>query len=215
MIVDLRLAGRRAVVVGGGRQAARRIRALSGEGCSITVVAAEACPAVQKMAGAGRVRLIRRRVRGAGFIPRMRPHLVVAATGDGALNAEIAAAARRAGALAYRSDDASDSDFANAAVARVGSIRAAIFTGGRSPAVSRRLRIRAERAIRGEITGADSAMAQVQEAARRAARGAIPTQAGRRRYLRRVEEDPEVDRLIRAGRQAAAGRRAVAMLGET
>ena len=66
--------------------------------------------------------------------------LVVAHTGDAALNEAIATDAREAGALAYAHDLPKCSDMAMPALARRGPLVIAISTDGVAPALSRRLR---------------------------------------------------------------------------
>ena len=211
MIVDLRLAGKRALVVGGGAEALRRASQLLREGCEVSVVARSACPGIARLAGEGRIALERRAVRDARLVAGRSPDVVIAATSDAGLNGRLVGAARRRRILAYRSDSAAGSDFAHLAVAEAGPVRVAVSTGGRSPAMARRIRGRIAAALEG-AAGEDGAWLGVLEHARGLARGAVPTQAGRRRYLRAVEGDAAVDRLIRAGRPGGAKRRAAAML---
>lgn len=77
----LDLAGRRAVVVGGGCVAARRIRGLTGAGADVEVIAPEVCGTLRAMIDDGHVRWTPRRYR-PGDLMRPEPAwLVHTATG--------------------------------------------------------------------------------------------------------------------------------------
>jgi precorrin-2 dehydrogenase / sirohydrochlorin ferrochelatase len=66
--------------------------------------------------------------------------LVVAATDDPAVNAQVSVDARRAGVLVSVVDNPRESDFIVPAIVRRGDLVLAISTGGRSPALARHLR---------------------------------------------------------------------------
>ena len=66
--------------------------------------------------------------------------LVVADSGDPALDRRIAADARAAGALAYAHDQPAVSDLVFPALARRGPVSLAVTTDGVAPALARRLR---------------------------------------------------------------------------
>ncbi|HSW51420.1 MAG TPA: bifunctional precorrin-2 dehydrogenase/sirohydrochlorin ferrochelatase [Bryobacteraceae bacterium] len=68
--------------------------------------------------------------------------LVIAATGDGALNARIAAEAGRMGILCNAVDDPPHCNFIFPAIHRQGDLTVAVSSGGKSPAVAARLRDR-------------------------------------------------------------------------
>jgi siroheme synthase-like protein len=70
--------------------------------------------------------------------------IVVAATDDRRINRRIAEDAKKARALVNVVDDPEPSDFIVPAVVRRGNFTLAISTGGRSPALSRKLRERLE-----------------------------------------------------------------------
>src|SRR5207302_5068333 len=73
--------------------------------------------------------------------------LVFGATDDRALNAQVAADARRLGVAVLAVDDVPNCDFIAPALVRRGDVTVAISTGGRSPAMARRTRERLERAL--------------------------------------------------------------------
>ena len=128
----LDFAGRRAVVVGGGRVAARRARALVAAGAEVVVVAPKTDPDVE---GLG-VHVVRREfapadLDGAWF--------VVACTDAGAVNASVAEEAERRGIWCSRADDARTSRAWFPAQASVDDVQVAVTAGG-DPGRARALR---------------------------------------------------------------------------
>ncbi len=140
--LDLR--GRRCVVVGGGAIGERKVDDLLGAGARVTLVSPALTPRFATLAAAGRIahrpRPFRRAdVRGAV--------LVIAATGVPAVDAAVAAEARRRRALVNVVDRPAECDFILPSVLRRGGLQIAVSTGGRSPALAREIRKRLERVI--------------------------------------------------------------------
>ncbi|MFQ5895660.1 MAG: bifunctional precorrin-2 dehydrogenase/sirohydrochlorin ferrochelatase [Nitrospinota bacterium] len=133
------LEGRACLVVGGGRVAERKVRALLRAGARVRVVA----PAI-----GGALRALARRKGEALDLreERFRPAqlrgmaLAFAATDVPSVNARVAEEARRRGIWVNVADGSAPSDFLVPAVVERGSLALAISTGGASPALARRLR---------------------------------------------------------------------------
>jgi uroporphyrin-III C-methyltransferase / precorrin-2 dehydrogenase / sirohydrochlorin ferrochelatase len=128
----LDLTGRPVVVVGGGRVALRRARALLAAGALVHVIAPQVDPALASL----EVRLSRRKYRDGDLAGAW---LVHAATGDRAVNASVAAEAERLRIWCVRADDAAHSRAWTPAVARHGEITVAVTAGG-DPERAKRLR---------------------------------------------------------------------------
>ncbi|RNJ78125.1 MAG: bifunctional precorrin-2 dehydrogenase/sirohydrochlorin ferrochelatase [Nitrosopumilus sp. B06] len=215
MIIDLKMTGKKVVIVGGGAEAQKRVRSLLGQKCDITVIADSVDPGIKKLASAGKLVLRKKRIQGIGFISELNPDILVAATDDSRLNKKITDAAKRRKILAYRADSPEDSDFANPATIEIGGIvQIAIFTGGRSPAMSKKIRVKSEKALRKVITPEDIVRIKVQDSARRIAKNAIHSQKERKKYLETIMTDARIDQLIKDGQLRKAQRRAAAMLGD-
>ncbi|TYP80594.1 SAM-dependent methyltransferase, partial [Blastococcus xanthinilyticus] len=100
--VGLRLTGRPVVVVGGGPAAHRGVLGLLGAGAAVAVVGTEVTPALEALAGAGRVTWHRRPYRsgdldGAWF--------ALTAAGDPVVDAAVVADAERRRIFCTRADD--------------------------------------------------------------------------------------------------------------
>ena len=91
-------------------------------------------------------------------------------------------------------------------------IQIAIFTGGRSPAMSKKIRIQSEKIFKKIITKEDIDQIKIQKIARKLAKEIIPTQTQRREYLRSIITDNKVEQLIKDGQLKKAERRAITIL---
>jgi siroheme synthase-like protein len=122
------------LVVGGGRIGARKAEGLVAAGAVVRLVAREVSEFV---AGAG-VAEVRERAFEEADLDDMR--LVVTATGDAVVDAEVSAVARARGIWTNAADQPIDCEFILPAVARVGRVTIAVSTDGASPALARELR---------------------------------------------------------------------------
>lgn len=145
--VCLDLRGRPCVVIGGGAVAARKVEGLLDCGAVVTVVAPALTPSLQAMQEAGAISA------------RLRPYaegdlegaaLAIAATDDREVNTRVAAEARARSVWLNAADDPERCDFILPAIVRRGDLQIAISTGGRSPALARRVREDLERLLPAE-----------------------------------------------------------------
>ena len=149
MPIFLDLARRRCVVVGGGEVAARKTRSLLEADADVTVVSPEAAADLHVLADAGAITYYQRRYAAGDLEGAI---LVYAATGDSAVNAEVAAEGRARGLLVNVVDTPELCNFISPAVVRRGAMQLAISTSGRSPALARILRTQLESIIGPEYT---------------------------------------------------------------
>lgn len=127
--VNLILAGRSCLVVGGGAVAARKVEGLLAAGAAVRVVAID----------------VRREVRDLGVPFEQRPYrpgdldgvwLAVAATDDPAVNAAVRADGDAARVWVNAADDPASCSFTLPAVVRQGPVTVTVATGGHSPALA-------------------------------------------------------------------------------
>ena len=129
------------------------------------------------------------------------------------MNQKIINFAKKKGIIAYSSDNPDDSDFSNPAIIDFENmIQIAIFTGGRSPAMSKKIKDRSEKLFKKIITKEDIAQIKIQKMARKIAKETIPTQEQRRECLRSIISDNEIDQLIKDGQVKKAEKRAITIL---
>ena len=184
--VVLRVAGRRALVVGGGPVGAAKARGLVEAGAVVTVVS----PDVDASMPAG-VRVVRRRFRGRDVRGQQ---LVYAATGDRTVNQRVYDRSERRGVWVCSVDDPDRCSFALPAVHRDGPVLIAVSTGGASPTLAQALRDRCAAAVPGDLAAVAGELARAR-AAVRAERGTSEGMPWR----------PVVDDLLDAAARAAAG----------
>lgn len=141
--IFLNVRGKLAVVVGGGKVAARKVAKLLEAGASVRVVSPEMSAAIESLAGgeSGGRKAALELVRDA-FEPKYLDGalLAFACTDNACVNGSVATAARDAGVPVNIADDPDGCDFTVPAVSTKGAVRIAIATGGGSPALSRFVR---------------------------------------------------------------------------
>lgn len=140
--IMIRLQARKCVVVGAGEIAASKLEALLDAGAQVTVIAPRACTSVEREARAGKLRWHAREFATNDLDGVF---LAIAATNSPAVNEAVFRACGERGALCNVVDDPEHCDFFYPAVVRRGALQIAISTGGRSPALARRLRVELER----------------------------------------------------------------------
>ena len=125
------------LVVGAGKIALRKVRALVEAGARVTVVAPDWEPEFEELP----VRRIVRRFRASDLGGAM---LVFAATDDRLTNHRIGVAAKGRGIFANIADSAAECDFVVPARVQRGAVQIAVSTGGESPRLTAELRRKLE-----------------------------------------------------------------------
>ncbi len=137
--LQLKVENRLCVIVGGGRVAARKCRALLDHDASVRVVATALC--ANEIWDAPRVSIVHGKYQ-TGLLEGA--FLVIAATDDGEINAQVERDAQSAGVLAMRVDCPEDSDFLFPASLRRGDFTLSFGTDGTAPTLATVLRNQAE-----------------------------------------------------------------------
>jgi precorrin-2 dehydrogenase / sirohydrochlorin ferrochelatase len=202
LIVDLNLKGKHVVVIGGGIEGVRKVNALLGQGCRITVISSRFNKYLNDQAKAGKIETIKTRIKDASILEgHNNLFLVLASTDDRKLNRKLCQKGREKGAFVYSVDDPAYSDFSYASVINIeGIMQVAISTSGKSPIMARQVRIRAERVLRKVIKKTDIENAKLQEFARNAARPKIHTVERRKEFLYVLLRDKKIQNLIKEDR---------------
>lgn len=202
MIVDLNIKGKHAIVIGGGTEGIRKVRALLGQDCKITVISNRFNRFMIEQSELGKIELVRAKLRDVNILDNYGDaFLVLAATNDRELNRRIIERGRSLRAFVYAADDPAVSDFSYASVINIeGIVQIAISTSGKSPLMARKIRIKAERVLRRIIKKADIENAKLQEFARQAARPHIRTVDERKEFLYSVVKNNQIQNLIKEDR---------------
>ena len=199
--VFLEVAGQACVVVGGGPETLAKVRPLVEQGARVRVVVPASVAGLDELAAAhpGRLSVERRAYRDGDLAGAF---LCIAATGDPALNARVAAEARRERVLLNAVDDQQHCQFATPSQVRRGDLVIAVGTGGRAPALAKRLRRELAERYGAEYGETAALIGEV----RAEARGCWSSFAGWARRWEAVLDDQvaEVVELVRGGRRAEA-----------
>jgi len=213
MIVDLNIHDKTIIVIGGGNEAQKRINSLLKQDCKIIVISDSINAEISKIVKTKKIKLEKQRIQNTKFISKFKPDIIITTTNDKSINQKIISAAKRKKIIVYSSDNPEDSDFSNPAIIDFENIiQIAIFTGGQSPAMSKKIKTKSERVFKKLITKEDIAQIKMQKIARKMAKETIPTQTQRKEYMHSIMTDNEIDQLIKDKQAKKAEKRAITIL---
>ena len=213
MIVDLNLQNKLIIVIGGGNEAQKRINSLLKQDCEILVISQKVNSQINKLVKTKKIKLKKQKITDVKFISKLKPDMIITTTDNGKLNQKIINAAKRRKIIAYSSDNPEESDFSNPAIIDFENmVQIAIFTGGRSPAMSKKIKSKSEKVFKKIITKQDIAQIKIQKIARKLAKERISNQIQRRDALRAIMNDNEIDQLIKDRQVKKAEKRAISIL---
>ena len=213
MIVDLNLRNKTAIVIGGGNEAQKRVNSLLNQECEILVISDSINSQISKLVKSNKIKIRKQKIRDTVFIAKLKPDIIITTTNDKKLNQKIIKVAKKKNILAYSSDNPQESDFANPAIINFENIiQIAIFTGGQSPAMSKKIKNKSEKFFKKIITKQDISQIKIQKIARNLAKETIPTQIQRKAYLQSIMNDKKIEELINDNQIKKAEKRAVTIL---
>jgi len=195
--VSLELAGRKAVVIGELAVAEGKADQLLAAGAAVMVVATAPGSTLERLEREGGARVVRRAYQPGDLEDAF---VCVASSDDPAVREAIYREGRAAGVLVNVMDDISHCDFAAPAVVRRGDLTISVATGGRSPALARRLRIELSRQFGPEW----EELLDIVGTVRGETLGALPDLAERSRRWQRALDTDELLALLREGRRDEA-----------
>jgi precorrin-2 dehydrogenase/sirohydrochlorin ferrochelatase len=209
IFVDLR--GRRCAVVGGGRVAERKVRALLRVGASVHVISPSLTPRLALLAARKKIDLTPRAYRPGDLegpvsarpepTNKIRPALVFASTDSPETHRAVRKDAEAIGALVNAADDARESDFIVPASFAQGDLLVAISTSGASPALARRLRRRLQVTLGHEYRG----YLRFLREARKQVMKTVPDESRRAKIFRQLSGALGMDWLRESPPRRAAG----------
>jgi len=213
MIVDLNLQGKKIIIIGGGNEAQKRINSLIKQGCSITVISDTINSQINKLSKAKKIVIKKQKISNTKFLSEFKPDLVITSTNDKKINQKIINDAKKKKIIVYSSDNPEDSDFSNPAIIDFENmIQMAIFTGGKSPAMSKKIKEKSEKVLKKIITKKDIAQIKIQKKAREIAKESISAQEQRKKCLHSIISDNEIDQLIKDNQVKKAEKRAITIV---
>lgn len=198
--VALEVKGKKCTVVGGGEVAERKVRELLSCGAAVTVVSPKVTPAMESLAREGRIGHQRSR-----FTPESLEgaFLVIGATDDEEVNRTVSRECRARKILVNIVDAPEQCDFTTPSVLRRGDLLIGISTGGKSPALARRIRRELEPRFGMEYAEFLEILGDLRERIH----AAVPQVERRKEIFERLVDSDILD-LLRVKDSAAARRRA-------
>jgi precorrin-2 dehydrogenase/sirohydrochlorin ferrochelatase len=213
MIVHLNLQGRLVIIVGGGNEALKRIKVLLKENCKILVISDIINNQIKTLVKTKKIKFKKQKIQNTSNLATYKPFIIITTTNDKKLNQQIINTAKKNKIIAYSSDNPESSDFANPSIIDFENIiQIAIFTGGKSPAMSKKLRIKSEKFFKKIIIKEDIDHIKIQKIVRELAKNMISTQNERKMILSSIMSDKEIKRLIKEGQLKRAEKQAIKIL---
>ena len=193
----------------------KKVSSLLTQDCEILVVSNSSNSQLEKHVKQGRIKFKKMKLKNANFLINYKPYLVMATTTDRELNRKIVEKARKMKSYAYASDDPEVSDFAHPSVINVAdTVQIAISSGGSSPAMARKIKLKAESYFKKNISNEEIFQIKLQKFARAEAKLIIKTQVERKKFLYSILNDKHVKELLKDGKYKQAQTRVKKILNE-
>jgi len=203
------------IVIGSGNEGMKKVNSLFTQDCKILVISNKSNSQIEKYVKEGKIQFKKTKLKDATFLSKYKPYLVMATTSDMTLNRKIVEKARRMKSYAYASDDPEVSDFAHPSVINIAdTVQVAVSTGGSSPAMARKIRLKMESFLKKNISSEDIYQIKLQKFARFEAKKVISTQLDRKKFLYSVMNDKHVKELLKEGKYKMTQTRVKKMLKE-
>ena len=199
LLIDLRVEGKKTLVIGGGTLGERKVKALMRHQAEVTIISETFTQTLKDFGAQGVITLVEQRL--GNETTQLRTHirdskLVFAATNDPTLNHLVSKLAKESKVLVCAVDMPEICDFYSPAVFQRGSIRVGICTDGKSPIISKILKER----LSAEVTEIDSLNVEVQCHARELAKKKINDSTVRRDTLYQIFNDPKIHMKLESGK---------------
>ena len=140
--IFLDLKNQKALVVGGGSVAERKVKNLLAYGCKVCILSAHLNSSLQKLADQKKIQCLAYESLDAALNDSF---IVIAATDNSEINARIGSQAKEHGLLVNVVDQPEDCNFIMPSIVKRGDLQIAISTGGKSPALAKKIRKEMER----------------------------------------------------------------------
>ena len=203
------------IVVGSGNEGVKKVNSLLTQDCKILVISDKLNSQIERYVKQGKIKFKKTKLKDAIFLSKYKPYLVMATTSDRMLNRKIVEKAKKMKSYAYASDDPEISDFAHPSVINIAdTIQVAISTGGSSPAMARKIKLKAEPFFKKNISNEDIYQIKLQKFARFEAKQVLSTQLDRKKFLYAVMNDKRVKGLLKEGKYKLSQVRVKKMLKE-
>jgi len=213
VIINLNLQNKKVCIVGGGKESLKRLIPLLKENCNITVISESINKQIKNLALKKKIQLKKVKLDDARFLEKEKPFMIITTTNDNELNLEILKKAKKMKIIAYSSDNPIQSDFSNPAIIDYEkTIEIAVFTGGKSPIMSKKIKEQLEKSLKKSISREDIEQIKIQMIARSLVKNIIEDQNKRKEFLRNLSKDKKIKQLIKDRQGKKVEKHIIAML---
>ena len=179
----------------------KKVNSLLTQDCKIMVISNRPNSQIEKYVKQGKIQFKKTKLNDASFLSKYKPYLVMATTSDKILNRKIVEKAKRMKSYAYASDDPEISDFAHPSVINIAdTVQVAVSTGGSSPAMARKIKLKAESFFKKNIGKDDIYQIRLQKFARSEAKLKLKTPLDRKKFLYAIMNNKHVKELLKDGK---------------
>ena len=193
----------------------KKVSSLLTQDCEILVISSNSNPQITKYVKQGKIKFKKIKLNTASFLSKYKPYLVMATTTDKALNRKIVERARKMKSYAYASDDPEISDFSHPSVINIAdTVQVAVSTGGSSPAMARKIKIKTESFLKKNISNVDIYQIKLQKFARFEAKKVLSKQLDRKKFLYAIMNNKRVKGLLKEEKYKIAQAEVKKMLNE-
>lgn len=198
MLIDMKVANKKILVVGGGEVGERKVQALLRERAKVTVASKEFTNYLSDLGKSNKINLkkIENKTLSQVIGKITDFDIIIAATDDEEMNIELSKQAQRSKIPICVVDHPDICDFYFPATTDFGDLKIAVSTGGKSPAMASVLRQRLEK----YVTEEDVLQVELQNYARKILRSKIKDSSNRKKILYEIMEDNEISKLINEGK---------------
>jgi precorrin-2 dehydrogenase/sirohydrochlorin ferrochelatase len=158
--INVNIKGKRCLIVGGGQVAERKVEGLLKAGAKVVVISSRLTPKLKRLSDRGIIRNIVRNYRKGDLKGAV---LAFGATNDPGINRRILREAREESVLLNAVDDPQNCDFTIPSMVSRGDLLISISTGGKSPALSQKIRKELEKNYGKEYEALLSLLSAVRE----------------------------------------------------
>ena len=213
MIINLNLHDKKVCIIGGGNESLKRLTPLLKENCNITVISENINKQITNLVLKKKIHFKKIKLKDSSFLEKEKPFMIITTTNDSKLNLDILKKAKKMKIIAYSSDNPINSDFSNPAIIDFEKmVEIAVFTGGKSPIMSKKIKEQLNNFLKKSISKEDIEQIKIQMIARSLVKNTINDQNKRKEFLNNLAKDKKIKQLIKDGKSKKVENHIIAML---
>ncbi len=195
MLIEMKIANKQVIVVGGGEVGERKVQALLRENAKVTVASKDFTDYLSNLGKSNTINL-KKIEKTSEIIDSLSDFdIIIAATDDEEMNMKLSEQARKSKIPICVVDHPELCDFYFPATTDFGNLKIAVSTSGKSPAMASVLRERLEKSV----TKEDVLQVELQDYARKILKSKINSSSQRKKILYEIMAASQISALIEEG----------------